>query len=105
MVRFGLHKPTCTQQNSVLYLYVQSDRVTECNSTVACLITSFENFSNIARVEVQPDNLNGLERRSFIMADKIYSFEKSDMVKCIGALGEESIHKVKEKLKYLLELQ
>jgi mRNA-degrading endonuclease toxin of MazEF toxin-antitoxin module len=34
----------------------------------------------------------------------IYSFEKSDMVDCIGKLNEEKINEVKEKLRYLLEL-
>jgi mRNA interferase MazF len=86
-------------------LIVQSDRVTEYDSTVACLVTSFDNPSNIARVEVQPNDSNGLKKRSFIMVDKIYSFEKSDMTSCIGALDEEKINEVKEKLRYLLELE
>jgi mRNA interferase MazF len=85
-------------------LIVQSDRVTEYDSTIACLVTSFENLLNIARVEVQPNDSNGLRSRSFIMVDKIYSFEKTDMIKRIGVLDEETINEVKEKLKYLLEL-
>jgi mRNA interferase MazF len=85
-------------------LIVQSNRVTEYDSTVACPVTSFENPSSIARVEVQPDTSNGLRKRSFILVDKIYSFEKSDMLECIGNLDEERINEVKEKLRYLLEL-
>jgi mRNA interferase MazF len=85
-------------------LIVQSNRVTEYDSTVACLVTSFENPSNIARVEVQPDASNGLRKRSFTMVDKIYSFEKPGMLECVGDLDEERINEVKERLRYLLEL-
>jgi mRNA interferase MazF len=79
-------------------LIVQSNKVTEYDSTVACLVTSFENPSAVIRIEVQPSDSNGLKKRSFIMVDKIYSFERSDMVKCIGELEGEKIEEVKEKL-------
>jgi mRNA interferase MazF len=85
-------------------LVVQADDHDVYGSTVACLLTSYESDNDIARVRVEPDADNHLNTVSFVMTDKIFSFDKSDLDKAIGRLSDEDMKRVSAKLKAVLGL-
>jgi mRNA-degrading endonuclease toxin of MazEF toxin-antitoxin module len=58
----------------------------------------------VARVRIDPDDSNNLKTVSFIMADKLFSFDKADLEKPIGALSAVDMERVSEKLKAVLGL-
>lgn len=70
-------------------LVVQSDDHDAYDSTVTCLFTGFESDNDIARVRIEPDSQNCLNATSFVMTDKIFSFDKNDLDKRIGHLSDK----------------
>jgi mRNA interferase MazF len=85
-------------------LVIQADDHDAYESTVTCLLTSFESRSDVARVRIEPDADNNLDTVSFVMTDKIFSFDKGDLDKQIGRLAYEDMKRVSEKLKAVLGL-
>jgi mRNA interferase MazF len=85
-------------------LVIQSDEHDVYGSVVTCLITTYESPNAAARVRVDPSPLNGLKDVSFVMTDKIFSFDKSDLDRRVGALAEADMARVSERLRAVLGL-
>jgi mRNA interferase MazF len=85
-------------------LVVQADELDAYGSTVTCLLTTFENPNAAARVRIQPDQTNGLDAVSFVMADKVFSFDKADLSRRVGRLGEADMARVSDCLRAVLGL-
>ncbi|MDR1042523.1 MAG: type II toxin-antitoxin system PemK/MazF family toxin [Clostridiales Family XIII bacterium] len=83
-------------------LIIQADDYDAYESTVTCLFTSVENRNDIARVRIEPDADNSLDTVSFVMTDKIFSFDKNDLDKPIGRLSDADMKRVSEKLRAIL---
>ena len=85
-------------------LIIQSDKVDEYASVITCLVTSYEKSDDKLRLRVEPTTDNGLETASYLMFDKIFSFDTADLDRKIGKLDAKTMNQVDEKLKYILGL-
>jgi mRNA interferase MazF len=85
-------------------LVIQADAYDRYGSTVTCLFTTVYNINDAARVRIEPDNANGLDAVSFVMVDKIFSFDKADLDKRFGRLDEHDMRRVSDRLRAVLEL-
>ncbi len=85
-------------------IVVQNDSARGVDSTILCLLTSQKNDAVDSRVEVEPSKENGLEKTSYIMADKIVSVHKNHLGKKIGKLEDAYIALMDEALKDILGL-
>ncbi|HBT95791.1 MAG TPA: type II toxin-antitoxin system PemK/MazF family toxin [Coriobacteriia bacterium] len=85
-------------------LVVQADNHDIYDSIVTCLLTSYANDKNSARIEIKPDDINNLKSTSFVMVDKIFSFDKADLDRCIGRLSDKDMAAVSDKMKAFLGL-
>ena len=83
---------------------IQSDKHTAFDSVILCLFTSFESGEISTRVRVEPTAENGLQKRSFVMTDKIVTVDKALLRKRIGALSDEVMLAISEQLKIILDL-
>lgn len=86
-------------------LIVQSDEVSGFDSTVLCLITSFESEGIPTRVAIEPSPENGLRKRSWVMTDKIYSSRKDELGERLGTLTAAEMKQVSTELAKVLGLQ
>jgi mRNA interferase MazF len=85
-------------------LIVQSDKIESYNSIITCLLTSFEREDDRFRLEIKPTKTNGLKKTSYLMFDKMFSFDKDDMSKKIGTLTKEQMAEVDGRLRIILDL-
>ncbi len=72
--------------------------------TVVLLTSSIVNNAEPFRVNILPDDINGLSVLSQAMAYKITTISKNDVGEKIGKLDDLSIQKVDEALKLWLDL-
>ncbi|MDR1635642.1 MAG: type II toxin-antitoxin system PemK/MazF family toxin [Bifidobacteriaceae bacterium] len=85
-------------------LLIGSDEHDVYGSVITCLITTHQHPNAAARVQIDPSPLNGLKDVSFVMTDKIFSFDKSDLDRRVGALAEADLGRVSRKLRAILGL-
>jgi mRNA interferase MazF len=85
-------------------LLIQSEAHDTYESIITCLFTTFENTNESARVRIAPDLSNGLKETSYVMVDKIFSFDKADLDKRIGVLTESDMQRVSDRLRLILGL-
>lgn len=83
---------------------IQSDKVSGFDSVVLCLLTTYDSSGIPTRVRVEPTMRNGLEKMSYVMTEKIASVSRAMLGKRIGALEEEAMHEVSERLRVVLGL-
>ena len=81
---------------------VQSDEISGFDSVVLCLMTTYESLGMLTRVRAAPSAQNGLERTSFVMADKIASVSRGMLGKRIGVLERDRMDEVTAKLAVVL---
>lgn len=72
--------------------------------TVVLLTSSIVNNAEPFRVNILPDDMNGLSVLSQAMADKITTISKNDIGEIIGKLDDLSIQKIDDALKLWLNL-
>jgi len=85
-------------------LIVQSDAVVAYGSIITCLITSFEQAEDELRLKIEPTRNNGLATTSYLMFDKLFSFDKEDLGKKIGILSKAEMIEVDKRLRIVLGL-
>ena len=71
---------------------------------ILCLFTSYESEKISTRVSVEPSEKNGLQKKSYVMTDKIVTVDKNMLGKRIGALSDEDMTTISEQLKIILGL-
>ena len=74
-------------------LIVQSDRYSDDESVVTCLVTSFATDASGTdyRVALPKSDANGLRVDSFVMLDKIVAIPRKKLVKRIGVVEPEKM--------------
>lgn len=72
-------------------VFVQSDRLSETDSVLVCLLTSATIDTVIYRLPIEPSAANGLTRSSDIMADKIIAMPRRKCGKVIGEIGPSAM--------------
>ena len=83
---------------------IQSDNHNSFDSVILCLFTSFESGDISTRVPVEPSAENGLQKKSFVMTDKIVTVDKKMLGKRVGAMSDEDMSAISEQLKIILGL-
>lgn len=83
-------------------LIVQSDRLTQTESVIVCLITSYDGAALSARLPLSPTAENGLREESILMADKIIAIAKSKLGRRIGTVTSEDMERVEDALLLVL---
>ena len=81
---------------------MQVNKISESESVVICLFTSYGNTGLSTRVKVLPSNQNGLTKTSYIMVEKIVSVKQSELGEKIGELEDEYLKAASAILKDLL---
>ena len=85
-------------------LIVQSDKVSNIDSVIICLITSYHNPNAPFRVEIVPSKENGLKQLSYAMVDKLVTINKENLGHRIGNLERDTVAKVDNTLRQILSL-
>ncbi len=70
---------------------IQDDRFDATASVTICVLTTDPTEAPLIRLPVTPDELNGLERPSSLMVDKLTTVPKTSLGEHIGRLGDEDI--------------
>ena len=70
---------------------VQDDRFDATASVTICTITSDPTNAPLFRLELEPDGLNGLDRPSRLMVDKLTTVPKANLGERIGRLDDEDL--------------
>ena len=74
-------------------------------STVICPITSqVQPLSNILRVHLSPNKVNGLEKKSDIMIDQVRAIDNQRLIKKVGTIDTISTSQLRENLKIIMDL-
>jgi mRNA interferase MazF len=70
---------------------VQDDRFDPTASVTICVLTIDPTEAPLFRLPLQPDELNGLDRRSNLMVDKLTTVPRTSLGEQIGRLGDEDV--------------
>jgi mRNA interferase MazF len=70
---------------------VQDDRFDATASVTICALTTDPTEAPLFRLEVQPDELNGLDRPSSLMVDKLTTVPRTSVGEQLGRLGDEDL--------------
>jgi mRNA interferase MazF len=70
---------------------VQDDRFDATSSVTICVLTSDPTNAPLFRLPVAPDQVNGLDRASSLMVDKLTTVPKTSLGEQIGRLSDEDI--------------
>ncbi|MBD3375803.1 type II toxin-antitoxin system PemK/MazF family toxin [candidate division KSB1 bacterium] len=86
-------------------LVLQTDLLNEIShpSTLVCPLTTNIRESTILRVHIKQGTA-GVKENCDVMIDQIRAIDNKRLIKRIGFLPEESIEKVKENIKIVLDL-
>ena len=84
---------------------IQSDEITQFQSVVLCLLTSFDSTNIPTRVRIEPSADKGLTKTSWVMTDKITTVPREMLHKKIGALSVEELHAINRQLAVVLGVQ
>jgi mRNA interferase MazF len=72
-------------------LILQSDAFSSLVSRTLLPLTTTEADSPLLRIPIDPSPGNGLERRSYIMVDKLYTMPASKIGKVCGSVDESTL--------------
>ena len=70
---------------------VQDDRFDATASVTVCPMTASPIEAPLIRIDVQPSALNGLDRLSFLMVDKVTTMQRSNLQDHLGRLSEQDL--------------
>ena len=75
-------------------LLVQADRSRDLATVTVLLVTSSEVETPLFRIPVEPSSVNGLRKRSFVMADKATTVRTEKLGPPFGRLEENAMRAV-----------
>lgn len=85
-------------------LIIQDDSFGETASVTYCPLTSFEIDAPYFRIDIEPDQANGLGRKSYVMVDKVTTLPRERFGTQIGILGFGQLFDVDQALLTFLGL-
>lgn len=83
-------------------LVVQSDHFAELGSVALCLLSTERIDAPLLRLDLEPDDHNGLGRPCQIMIDKIVTVPRASIGQRIGILGNDDLVRVDRALALFL---
>jgi mRNA interferase MazF len=85
-------------------LIIQSDKYSRADSISLIPLTADINNASHLRIDLPPDEINGLRLPSQLMVDKITTIPKSKLGRKVGFVNQETMAAVAQALKMFLEL-
>lgn len=87
-------------------IVIQTDALTELNvlSVALCLMSSAEPCAPLFRIPIEPSAVNGLDRPSQIMVEKIFTVPRGKVAKVIGHLTDEQLVQLNRTLAFVIGL-
>lgn len=85
-------------------IIIQSDDVTEFQSVITCLLTTYESTNIATRVRIEPSSGNGLNRTSWAMTDKIVTVSRSTLGEKVGVLEQDTMNEISRQISIVLGL-
>ena len=70
---------------------VQDDRFDATASVTVCALTTDPTTAPLFRLQVEPDDLNGLDRPSSLMVDKLTTVPRTSLGEQIGRLSDDDV--------------
>jgi mRNA interferase MazF len=70
---------------------VQDDRFDATASVTICALTTDPTDAPLLRLQVQPDDLNGLDHASSLMVDKLTTVPRTSLGQQIGRLRDDDV--------------
>ena len=83
---------------------VQDDRFDSTTSVSICPITTNAVEAPLMRILVEPSELNGLDRVSFLMVDKVTTMPRRNLENHLGQLGDHHLLQLNRALMVFLGL-
>lgn len=85
---------------------IQTDALTELGvlSVVLCLMSSAESRAPLFRIPIEPSGVNGLDRPSQIMVEKIFTIPREKVTQVIGHLTDEQLVQLNRTLAFVVGL-
>jgi mRNA interferase MazF len=83
---------------------VQDDRFDATASVTICALTTDPTDAPLFRLLVAPDDLNGLDRPSSLMVDKLTTVPRTNLGEQIGRLGDEDLARMERAIVVFLGL-
>lgn len=83
---------------------IQTDNLAKTDSVLVCLVTSHERDAFLYRVDIKPDEANGLRAPSQIMADKIIAAPRAKCGKRIDQIDDATMQNLNEVLALVIGL-
>lgn len=72
-------------------LIMQDDHFGATTSLTICALTTDPTDAPLLRVSIEPDELNGLDRRSSLMIDKLTTVPRASLGTQIGRLSDQDL--------------
>lgn len=85
-------------------LIVQNDGMSGVRSVILCPVTSQEQEAKVLRLALEPSERTGLEKRSWVMVEKLTALPREKLSKRIGELSPGEMDFVSGALSDLLGL-
>jgi mRNA interferase MazF len=74
------------------------------DSTIICLLTTYDSSDIPTRVPVPANTTNGLKAASFVMTDKVAAVDRSELGDRLGTLSADQMKQVSAGLAQILDL-
>lgn len=87
-------------------IVIQSEHLTQAGlqNVILCLITNHLEEAPTFRLDLPPDDRNGLTAASQIMTDKILTVRREKIGRRIGRLGEDALRRLDRTLTFVIGL-
>jgi mRNA interferase MazF len=83
---------------------IQDESFDVTDSVTICAFTTTHLDAPTFRLEIEPTTLNGLERRSWLMVDKVSSVPRAKLGRRVGQLSAEDVSRLNQALLVFLGL-
>jgi mRNA interferase MazF len=83
---------------------IQEEMFDVTDSVTICAFTTTRLDAPTFRLQIEPTTLNGLERRSWLMVDKVSSVPRTKMGRRLGRLEAEDVSRLNQALLVFLGL-
>jgi mRNA interferase MazF len=85
-------------------LIVQDDRFDATASVTVCPLTTNPVDAPLIRIPIEPSDINGLDRPSSLMVDKITTMPRTGLGERLGRLGDDELVQLNRSLMVFLGL-
>jgi len=83
---------------------VQSNNIIGFDSIILCLLTTYESGHIPTRVHISADSVNGLQKDSYVMTEKIVTVDRKELGVRIGILTHSQQCLIAKQLAVILDI-